>query len=61
MNQEHYLAVRYKILNLPVFVLKRYSVHIFTLDQNVEICLKCILTKFEVSTPSRFQDIAVQN
>ena len=23
--------------------------------------LKCIPTKFEVSTPSRFQDIAIQN
>ena len=33
----------------------------FTLDQNVGICLKCILTKFEVSTSSRYQDIALQN
>ena len=33
----------------------------FTLDQNVGISLICILTKFKLSSPSRFQDIAVQN
>ena len=27
----------------------------------IGIILKCILFKFELSTPSRFQDIAVQN
>ena len=62
MNQEHYLAVGYKILTLPVFVLKGYSTQVFhALDQNVEIYLKCILTKYEVSTHSRFQDNTVQN
>ena len=29
--------------------------------QNVGMCLKCIQTKFEVSTRSRFEDIAVQD
>ena len=41
--------------------LKGHSSQVFTLDQNLGICLKCILTKFEVSTASRFPDIAVQN
>ena len=40
---------------------KGIEVKIFTLNQNVRICLKCILTKFELSTPFRFQNIAVQN
>ena len=42
-------------------ILKGIQVKCFTLDQNVGICLKRILTKFEVSTSSRFQDITVQN
>ena len=32
-----------------------------TVDQNIGKSLKCILTKFELSTSSRFQDIAVQS
>ena len=42
-----------------VLDVKGIQVKFFALDQNVGICLKCILTKFEVSTHSRFQDIAV--
>ena len=39
------------------------QVKFFTLNvnQNVRICLKRILSKSKVSTPSRFQDIEVQN
>ena len=33
----------------------------FTLDQNIGISLQCILTKFDVSTPFQFPNIAVQN
>ena len=33
----------------------------FVFDQNVEKSLKCIFTKIEVSTSSRFQDTAFQN
>ena len=32
-----------------------------TVGQNVRISLECILTKFELSMPSRFQNTAVQN
>ena len=35
--------------------------HSLTLVQNVGLNLKCILTKFELSTSCRFQDIAVLN
>ena len=40
---------------------KGIQVKFFTLNQNVGISLKRILAKFEVSTPFRFWDIAVQN
>ena len=37
---------------------KGHSVKFFILNQNV-VCLKFILTKFQVSTPFRFQDITL--
>ena len=61
MNQEHYLAVRYKILNFLFLFWKGIQLKFFMLDQNVKICLKYNLTKFEISSPCGFQDIAVQN
>ena len=42
-------------------LLKGIQVKFFTLDQNIGIWLRCVLTKVKLSTPSRFQDIAVQN
>ena len=41
--------------------LKGIHVKFFTLDQNVGIKLKCILTIFGLFTSCRFQDIAVQS
>ena len=49
-----------EISKLKIF-LKDIQVKFFTLDQNVGISLKFIVTKFEISTPSRFQDNAIQN
>ena len=40
---------------------KGIEVKVFTVDQYVEKSLKCILTKFELSTSSRFKDITVQS
>ena len=40
---------------------KGIQVKFFTLDQDVGISLKCILTKFKISMPFCFQDIVVQN
>ena len=41
--------------------LKGIQVKCFTADQNIRKSLKCNITKIEVSTSCRFQDIAVQN
>ena len=43
------------------FCLKETQVKCFTVDRNVGISLKYILTDFDLSTPSRFQEIAIQN
>ena len=40
---------------------KGIQVKFFTVDQKVGKSLKCILTKFELSTSYRFQDVAVQS
>ena len=49
------------LINTFPTTLKHIQVKFFSLDQNVGISLKRILTKFEASTPSRFQDFTVQN
>ena len=41
--------------------IKDIQVKFFSVGLNVEKSLKCILTKFELSTSCRFQDIAVQS
>ena len=43
-----------------ILTLKGHSSQVFTLNQNVGISLKCILTNSEVSTLCCFQDTAVQ-
>ena len=40
---------------------KGIQVNFFTLDQIFGKSLQCIFANFELSTSSRFQDIAVQN
>ena len=40
---------------------KGFQFKFFTLAQNFQISQKCILTEFEISTPSRFQDIQNYN
>ena len=41
------------------YLVKGIQVKFFTVDRNVGKSLQCILTKFELSTSCRFQDIAV--
>ena len=40
---------------------KGIQVEFFTIDQNIGKSLKCIFTKFELSSSCRFQNIAVQS
>ena len=48
-----------KAYNSYVYLKGHIQVEFFILDQTVEISLKCILIKFEVSTSSRVQDISI--
>ena len=57
---ENTLARIAKLLN-TIKSWEGIQVKFFTVDPNIEKILKCFLTKFELFTSSRFQDIAVQN
>ena len=57
---ERYI-ISVEILNYSSYVLYNLLIKFSTVDQNVGISLKCILSKFELSTSGCFQDIAVQS